>query len=87
MSDINKPITLEDYKEVGPEFFDKFYYVKNQLPATTEVEDVLKIMETLAGLVMIKRDDEEESPTVGFLGNMSEAPAKEEKSDTYRMGF
>ena len=84
MSNINKPITLEDYKVVGPEFFDKFYYVKNQLPATTEVEDVVKVMETLAGLVMLRRDDEEESPTVGFLGNMPESAPEGDKP---RMGF
>ena len=65
MSD--KPITLEEYAEVGPEFFAKFNYVKTQLPADTNVEDCLKIMETLAGLVMIKRDEEEEDkPASGF---------------------
>lgn len=67
MSEKNKPITLEEYKEVGPEFFDKFFYVKNQLPTGTDVEEVLTIMETLAGLVMVKREDEEEErPAIGF---------------------
>ena len=65
MSD--KPITLEEYTEVGPEFFAKFNYVKTQLPADTTVEDTLKIMETLAGLVMMKRDEEEDDrPSIGF---------------------
>ena len=62
-----KPITLEEYTEVGPEFFAKFNYVKTQLPAETSVEDTLTIMETLAGLAMIKRDEEEEDkPVIGF---------------------
>ena len=65
MSD--KPITLEEYTEVGPEFFAKFNYVKTQLPADTGVEDILRIMETLAGLVMVKRDEEDEDrPAIGF---------------------
>lgn len=65
----NKPITLEEYSEVGPEFFAKFNYVKTQLPCDTGVEDVLKIMETLAGLVMIKREESEEEGEgkIGFL--------------------
>ena len=63
-----KPITLAEYQEVGPEFFEKYHYVKNQLPATSEVEDVLTIMETLAGLVMLKREEDEEDdrPAIGF---------------------
>lgn len=63
-----KPITLEEYADVGPEFFAKFNYVKTQLPAESDVEEVLTIMETLAGLVLIKRDeyDTEERPAIGF---------------------
>ena len=65
---MTKPVTLEEYAEVGPEFFAKFNYVKTQLPAETGVEEILTIMETLAGLVLIKRDeDEEENRTsIGF---------------------
>ncbi len=63
-----KPITIEEYAEVGPDFFAKFNYVKTQLPAGSDVEEVLTIMETLAGLVLIKRDedDTEERPVIGF---------------------
>jgi hypothetical protein len=63
-----KPITLEEYADVGPEFFAKFNYVKTQLPAESDVEEVLTIMETLAGLVLIKRDedDTEDRPAIGF---------------------
>ena len=65
-----KPITLEEYSEVGPEFFAKFNYVKTQLPADSSVEEVLTIMESLAGLVLIKRDEDEaegDSGKIGFL--------------------
>ena len=61
-----KPITLKEYNEVGPEFFAKFNYVKTQLPADSGVDDVLTIMETLAGLVLIKREEDEEKPAIGF---------------------
>ena len=27
-----KPITLEEYAEVGPEFFEKFHYVREPAP-------------------------------------------------------
>ena len=41
---MTKPVTLEEYAEVGPEFFAKFNYVKTQLPADTSVEDTLSII-------------------------------------------
>ena len=65
----NKPITLDEYSEVGPEFFAKFNYVKTQLPCDTDVEDVLKVMETLAGLVLQKREEDEsdDEGRIGFL--------------------
>ena len=63
-----KPVTLDEYAQVGPDFFAKFNYVKTQLPAESDVEEVLTIMETLAGLVLIKRDEEdnEDRPAIGF---------------------
>ncbi len=64
----SKPITLEEYSEVGPEFFAKFNYVKTQLPADSSVEEVLTIMESLAGLVLVKRDEEEQEADSGKIG-------------------
>ena len=63
---MTKPVTLEEYAEVGPEFFAKFNYVKTQLPADTSVEDTLSIMETLAGLVLLKREEDDEKKAIGF---------------------
>ena len=61
-----KPITLDEYKEVGPEFFEKYWYVAKELGENAKTEDVLKVMESLAGLVMKKRVDEKLAP-FGFL--------------------
>ena len=66
MSEKTKPTTLEEYTEVGPEFFAKFNYVKSQLPAESSVEEVLTIMGSLVDLVMQKRDEKEEPKAIGF---------------------
>tara|TARA_Y100000004_G_scaffold45061_1_gene49475 strand:+ start:860 stop:1084 length:225 start_codon:yes stop_codon:yes gene_type:complete len=51
----DKPITVEDYEKYGDEFFDKYFYVAKQLGEGAKAEDILKIMESLAGVVMLKR--------------------------------
>jgi hypothetical protein len=60
-----KPITLEEYQEVAPEFFPKYFFVAKELGEGAKTEDVLKVMESLAGLVMKKRADEGKAP-MGF---------------------
>jgi hypothetical protein len=62
-----KPVTLEEYKEVGPLFFEKYWYVSKEIGENAKPEDILKVMESLAGLAMLKRT-EEKSP-VGFNKN------------------
>ena len=63
----NKPPSLEEYTQVGPEFFAKFNYVKTQLPAETSVEEALTIMGVLSELVSAKREEEEDDkPAIGF---------------------
>ena len=61
-----KKITVEDYKDVAPEFFEKYWYVAKELGEGAKTEDVLKIMESLAALVMKKRVDDKLAP-FGFL--------------------
>lgn len=61
-----KKITVEDYKDVAPEFFEKYWYVAKELGEDAKTEDVLKIMESLAALVMKKRVDDKLAP-FGFL--------------------
>ena len=55
---MDKPITLEEYKEVGPEFFEKYFYVAKELGEGAKTEDILKVMESLAGLVMKSRAEQ-----------------------------
>ena len=61
----DKPITVEDYKEHSKEFFDKYFYVAGELGEGAKAEDILKIMESLAGLVMKKRA-EKKKVSLGF---------------------
>ena len=62
---MDKPITLEEYKEVGPEFFEKYFYVAKELGEGTKTEDILKVMESLAGLVL-KNRAEKKKVSLGF---------------------
>ena len=55
----DKSITVEDYEKYSGEFFDKYFYVAKQLGEGAKAEDILKIMESLAMVVMKKRMDEE----------------------------
>ena len=50
-----KPITVEDYKEVADDFFDKFNFGAERLPDGASAEDIIKIMQNLSGLVVKKR--------------------------------
>jgi hypothetical protein len=67
----DKPITLEEYKEVAEEFFPKYHFVSQELGEGCKTEDVLKVMESLAGLVLKKRT-EKKKVTLGFNKNESE---------------
>jgi len=62
---MDKPITLDEYKEVAEEFFPKYDFVASRLPNETKTEDILKVMESLAGLVMKKRA-EKKKVSLGF---------------------
>ena len=57
-----KPITIDEYKEVAPEFFEKYFYVAQELGEGAKPEDILKIMESLSGLVVKKRVDDKLAP-------------------------
>ena len=54
-----KPITVEDYEKYGKEFFDKYFWIAKELGDNARAEDILKIMESLGGVVMKKRSEEE----------------------------
>jgi len=74
-----KPISLDEYKEVGPEFFEKYWYVAKELGENAKTEDILKIMESLAGLAMKKRVDEKLAP-FGFLKKTENTNEKDSES-------
>ena len=64
----DKPITVEDYEKHGKEFFDKYFYINKELGGEAKAEDILKIMETLASVVMKKRmEDEGKVGPFGFI--------------------
>ena len=51
-----EPITVEDYKLVSNEFFQKYDYAAERMgPGNHRAEDVLKVMEALGAAVMKDR--------------------------------
>ncbi len=53
---MTEPITVEDYKLVSDEFFQKFNYAAERMgPGPHKAEDVLKVMEALTGAVLKER--------------------------------
>ena len=57
-----KDITIEDYKEYGPEFFEKYEYVKQALGGEAKAEDVMNVMKALGAVVMKKRGEKKGGP-------------------------
>jgi len=58
----DQPITVEDYKEHSQEFFDKYFYIAKELGEGAKAEDILKIMESLANVVMKNRSKDKVGP-------------------------
>ena len=63
---MTKPVTVEDYREVADEFFQKYHFVAQELGEGAKAEDVLKVMESVTGLVMKKRSENKDGPW-GFM--------------------
>ena len=61
-----KPLTLHEYIDAGEDFFPKYYYVAGELGEGAKAEDILKVMESLAGVAMKRRDESNPGPW-GFL--------------------
>ena len=49
------PITVDDYKLVSDEFFQKYDFVKERMQLGAKAEDVLKVMEALSAAVIKER--------------------------------
>ena len=73
----DEPITVEDYKLVSDEFFQKYNFVADRLGVTKKAEDVLKVMEALSGAVMKERVKDKVGP-FGFNKNGQDSNRKEE---------
>jgi len=52
---MTEPITVDDYKNVSDEFFQKYDFVKERLQLGAKAEDVLKVMEALSAQVIKER--------------------------------
>ena len=79
----DEPITVEDYKLVSDEFFQKYDFVVERMRVTAKAEDVLKVMEALSGAVMKDRVKDKVGP-FGFNKNCllytSPSPRDRQKS-------
>ena len=58
----DEPITVEDYKLVSDEFFQKYDFVTERMRVTAKAEDVLKVMEALSSAVMKDRVKDKVGP-------------------------
>ena len=74
----DEPITVEDYKLVSDEFFQKYNFVADRLGVTKKAADSLKVMEALSGAVMKDRAKQKVGP-FGF--NKQNAGSEEEAVD------
>ena len=70
-----KPITLDEYKEAGEEFFPKYFDVAKELGEGAKEEEILKVMESLAGVVMKKRVEDKLAP-FGFNKEKKDAESQ-----------
>jgi hypothetical protein len=62
-----KVLTLEDYQKAGEHFWDKYWYVSKELGEGAKTEDIIKVMETLAGVALqLKEKEDEENSPFGF---------------------
>jgi hypothetical protein len=57
-----KTISLNEYLIAGEEFWPKYWYVAKELGENAKSEDILKIMESLAGVAMKNRAEEKTGP-------------------------
>ena len=73
----DEPITVEDYKLVSDEFFQKYDFVTERMRVTAKAEDVLKVMEALSSAVMKDRVKNKVGP-FGFNKNGNDGTEESE---------
>ena len=62
-----KPVSLEEYQAAAEDFFPKYFFVAKELGEGAKTEDILKVMESLAGVAMRLRS-EEKNPSDSKFG-------------------
>jgi len=55
-------VTIDDYKKVAPKFFEKYWFVAEELGEGAKVEEILKVMETIANVAMREKVTEKIGP-------------------------
>lgn len=55
-------VTLEDYQKAGEEFWPKYWYVSKELGEGAKAEEILKVMESLAGVAMKQKVEDKIGP-------------------------
>ena len=70
-----KPVSLDEYLVAGEEFWPKYWYVAKELGEGAKAEEVLKVMESLAGVVMKKRVEDKLAP-FGFNKEKKDAESQ-----------
>ena len=61
-----KILTLEDYQKAGEHFWSKYWYVAKELGEGAKTEDILKVMESLGGVALQIKTEEESAGPFGF---------------------
>jgi len=72
-----KLLTLEDYQKAGEQFWSKYWYVAKELGEDAKTEDILKVMETLGGVAMKLKLEEEKLAPFGFNKKTNEENTEE----------
>ena len=61
-----KILTLEDYQKAGEHFWSKYWYVAKELGEGAKTEDILKVMESLGGVALQLKNEEDSTGPFGF---------------------
>ena len=72
-----KLLTLEDYQKAGEHFWSKYWYVSKELGEGAKTEDILRVMETLGGVALQFKNEEESAGPFGFNKKDNEDSTKE----------
>ena len=68
-----KLLTLEDYQKAGEHFWGKYWYVSKELGEGAKTEDILKVMESLGGVAIKLKAEEDKVGPFGFNKKDEEA--------------